>query len=167
MAHHQGSDHRTGWDQFPPEAARGPVAARRHAREAEAARRARVWYHARWIVINLVLIAASAWLYAHVLIPRFITKELTSQAAVLVHADYEGSAPSARSAGHPMQVTVNTNHRRHRITAALESQSTPKPAYADSAMIKELGAQCVAGRVFRKTVTNGVTEITEVADLRC
>lgn len=145
------------------------MAARRRAREAEAARRTRGWYHARWIVINLVLIAASAWLYVHVLIPRFITKELTSQAAVLVHADYEGSAPSARSAAHSIQAKVSTNHRSapdHRRTRR-ESQSTPKPDYADSATIKQLGAQCVAGRVFRKTVANGVTEITEVADLRC
>ena len=169
MAQRGGSDHQTGGDLLSPEVIGNPVEARRRAREKEAARRARRWYHARWIAINLVLVGASAWLCVHVLILRFITKELTSQAAVLVHADFEGSAPSAGPVAPLEHVPAGAkpreepDHRRSRR----ELHGRPNPAHADSVTIKELGAQCVGGRVFRKTVTNGVTEIDEVTGLRC
>ena len=141
---------------------------RRKAHAADAARRARVRYHARWIAINLVLIGASAWLYVNVLIPRFITKELSTQAAELVHADYDGSAPDV--ANRPSARVASATADRH---APLPRRSThkspanPRSAYADAATLEEMGAQCVDRRVFRKTVTNGVTEIAEVIGVRC
>jgi hypothetical protein len=169
MSNRRGSNHRTGWHLLPSEAVESPAAVRRRARETDAARRARRWDHARWIAINLVLIGVSAWLYVHVLIPRFITKEPASQAAAFVHAAQENSAPSATPAARPEYVRVGAtprhlpDHRRPRP----EPRSTPKPVYATPAIIKELGARCVGGRVFRTTVTNGVTAIDEVAGLHC
>lgn len=162
MTHrHQTGLHDT-WTPMAAEAFPDSASARRSARKVEAARRARIRYHARWIMINLVLIGAGAWLLVNVLIPRFITKELTTQAAALVHADYEGSAPDTRPASLRTPVASMPSS-----SSVRRASRAPRSAYADAAMLEELGAQCVDKRVFRKTVTKGVTEITEVIGLRC
>jgi hypothetical protein len=137
-------------------------------------KRARHWYHARWIAINVAVIAASAWVYAYVLIPRFITRELTVQAADLVRSDYDGSAPkSAPADGRVTTLLPQTspaapsNRTRLQRDRPRQPREEPRPAYANPSTVSELGGVCVAGRVFRSKVTNGVTEITEVADIRC
>ena len=169
MTHHDEANRTVDWHELPSDVFAHAAAARRTSHANAAARRTRVWYYARWILINLVLIAVTAWLYVRVLIPHFITKELSVQAAVLVHADYENSAPGTgtRAAHQPSQSSRAPRQPPHEARRQQPSQATYKPARADAATLRKLDAQCLDGHVFRKTVTNDVTEITEVAGLEC
>ena len=175
MAHRQGSDHRTGWDHVPPETTGSNLAARRHAREADAAKRARRWCHARWIALNVALIASTAWLFSAVLIPRFIVGET---AATRVAPDtWVADTPQQLSAGGRdadsanhgspaeslSQPRVDLSQQRDRLRR--EPMITPAQQSAVDAFnraMREGRGSCIDSRAFERIERNGVTHIQEI-----
>lgn len=153
------------------------MATRRHAREAETAKRARHWHHAKWIAINVALIAFTGWLYAEYLIPRFIVGETS---ATRVGTDtWIGDGGQERSAGGRSDTAASRDRQQQPVAA---SAPMPKPdqerrrprrepqrerEYFDAESLRQIEAECIAGTVVRRKIVNGVQEITNIPGAYC
>lgn len=183
MATGEGSNRRARWDQLSPEDAGGIVAARRDAREAETAKRSRTLHHAKWIAINLALIAFTGWLYAAFLIPRFIVGD-TSATRVAPDswiADRPSQSPAddlqERSTSGRVDVPVDrtstaafvdrgsttVEQERRRLRREQKPLSQAELAEFDSLgrAIKRGDARCIGGRGYRYERSGDATTIVD------
>lgn len=177
MADIKGSNHRAGWDHLSPEDFGSAVAPERHAREAEATKRAKRRHHAKWIAINLALIAITGWLYANVLIPRFIVG-YTNATRVgpdqwIADRTEQPSADGGTTAS--SSVTPQTAATTARVPTRHPSQERPRQRreprrateYVDAESLRIIDAECIAGTVVRRKVVNGVQEIANIPGMTC
>lgn len=159
MATDQGSNRRAGWDQLPSPDAGSTLAARRHAREAEAAQRARRWYHARWIALNVALIALLAWLYLNFLIPRYIDQPENQYSAGRVAPSTEPNDTAAFITA----VTANLDQERHRLRRKpMLTPAQQSEADAFQRAMREGRGSCINGVPFQRVDRAGVTHIEQI-----
>lgn len=164
MATGERSDHGARWDQLSPEDAGGIVATRRHAREAEAAKRARHWHHAKWIAINVALIAFTGWLYAAFLIPRFIVGDTaaTRVAPNTWIADRPGQSPAGDTKDR-VNPDRGENHRR-RIPSERQPTTADERAILERVHTAKANGRlrCIGGTPFEIIERNGVTHVEQI-----
>ena len=119
----------------------------------------RFWYHARWIAINLVLIAVSAFLYAEYLIPRFIGGNDPPS----VHTQ-DRLEPDDRVQPMPARVRqaandgVGTSPKQGMREASRPSRARPRIYYSPDVMKRE-GLRCIGGIAYKMREVNGVTTV--------
>jgi len=168
------SDRWRRWDHVPQADGGGAMRTRGHAREATAAKRTRHWHHAKWIAINVVLIAFTGWLYAEYLIPRFIVGDTaaTRVAPDTWIADRPQVLPTA-SRVEPADQRSPAASTHQGSTHVAQERRRPRPErnrareYLDAESLRIIDAECIAGTVVRKRVVDGVPEIANIPGTYC
>lgn len=130
---------------------------------------ARWRYHARWIAINLALIAATACVYRYYLIPRFILHKGETAQSVLPSGGVDAGALSVRTQSDAVAPTRPDQERRRAppALAARSSGPTQPELYRLTPRAAELGYRCIGGIAYRVQVVAGVTHAEADGSARC
>lgn len=179
----------TGWDRFHLEDVSRAPQNRHRSRQADAAKRARRWHHAKWIAINVALIAVTGWIYAEYLIPRFIVGDT---AATRVAPDVwiadrsngepkappganrrESTSPVAASSRGDLDSSPGRHHPRRDqkpSQSAFARTDLPEPgpgprANAIDAAMKRGDFRCIGGRgyIIERTSAGTTVKDTEMS----
>jgi hypothetical protein len=101
------------------------------------------WYHVRWIAINIALIAVTAWLYIHFLIPRILGNPNGGQQDVAV-VDVK---PSSGTTATPTTDLAAESVRRLRREPQLTAVEADSMRRAGTAMASG-EFRCIGGKSF-------------------
>lgn len=143
----------------------------------------RLRYHVRWIGINIAILAVSAYVYAGILIPRYIVGETAATRTAAgewiagSHADdaAAGGEQHREEVGRPeqpMPMPVATVARkdpagmRHPYRQRVDRGSAT-PAFVDTATLRALGATCISGMPVRREIIDGVPSYSPIPGLTC
>jgi len=170
MEDRQGLDPWSRRNQIPSEATGSAVAARTHARTRGTPPASRFWYHARWIAINVAILAATAYVYAYHIIPRFQGVKSGSAGGDGRAAEITSGTPRNNGADitRPIdQERIRLGRTRQRADRRPATPALPRSAFADERTMRELGATCIAGMAVRREMIDGVPSYTPIAGESC
>lgn len=139
METQQGSTDRSGWDAIRPSIADRPLACRALERTQAPSR---FWYHTRWIIINIALIAALAYLYVFQIVPRITGTYYGRSAAIPVDVTPQLARPARLiSPGIPEQSVQRL--RREQMRVPLDAWYAKMRTAIDHGELR-----CVNGKTF-------------------
>lgn len=139
---------RSGWDDIRPAPVDRLVARRPTQRKAPSTLG---WYHVRWIAINIALIAVTAWLYIHFLIPRILGNPSGGQQNVAVAA---ASIDRETTPVEPRPMTADSVQRLRREPERADPATMEALKNATGAL-KAGRARCVGGHLMTDKIVRG------------
>lgn len=148
MENQQRESDGSGWHAIRPEVADSVMASRTTQRKAPASRG---WYHAKWIAINIALIAALAYLYVYQLVPR------------ITGTYYQPSAGNGSPDPVAEQETTSVIPRSTDLNSVQRLRREPPPEIV--AAVTANAIRCIDGRAF--IVHKGAPAHIEQTNARC
>lgn len=167
---------RTRWDEVHTAISDSDLARRETAHRRATARGtqppSKFWHHAKWIAINVALIAATAYVYRYHLIPTFITPGMDQKP---VWREGVGVEAARTNAANPMTAHPDNPPRLRRERSRLppfqqpagHQPATPALNVITAQEAKSLGYRCIGGVAYRVQVIDGVTHASADSSVTC